>query len=878
MGRPFPRSADAGLGALSFALSFGIYLRTLYPGLNGIGDTPKFQFVGAILGTPHPPGYPVYTLLAWLFSKLPFANLAWRANLLSAVAAALSVALVFMAARRLGVRPVAALATSLAFACGPVFWSQATLAEVYALAAALLAAVLLATLAWGLGERGGGPGLAVLLASLAMAHHTTFAMVVPALVLYVLVTDRRAALAPPFLLRGFLLVAAGLSPYLLVLLRNLQGAPYLGARARSLGELWDVMRGAAFEGRVFAFDLQVLATERLALVGGVLRRELGLVGMLLAPLGLLALARRAPREATLLGLATGGLLLFVLGYDVPDLDVFLVTAFVPLWILAGVGLEAALSRVPVAVPRGVLGAAVLALPLAQAALHFRQSDHSDRSFEMRYFSALFAALPQRAAIAAESYTVDHMVLYELLGERAAQGREVSSIPAAAESVESAARRGASVFAFERTAAALRPLGFRFASVRLPGVSLHEHIAALPGGRFVLQAGLRDGTSLAAIGTPEMPEALARRGPGASVEAAPGLRLGALPVPVALRAEVADAGAVWAGDARLQRSPDGLALAVLGPGGRLLEAHDLDATLRVPMDDRPFPLYRLVGLPECRDLGDGEWTDVTSAAVSGRLLLRIDNHAPFEADVVAWAFGERPFEPRLVQGEGHGTPAVELRTFAGPDAWRATLAADGLAATPAAAHAARLALRVDDGGQFFTSSLDLGGLASSAWARARVDLRNPRRAQACSLVPGDVDPSAPALSVAFGPSAQAFLGAGWHAPEPAGLRWTSAAAAELLLPVAGKTRARLRLRAMPLAGPGVAPTTLAVEWNGAAVGSRALAPGFAIHEFEVAAPVLRDGTNRVTLRVAGLRRPRELGLGGDGRAVGVAVSDLWLRAE
>ena len=126
MGLP-PRRSETAFAVLAFAISFLLYLRTLYPGLNGIGDTPKFQFVGKVLGTPHPPGYPVHTLLGWLFAQLPFGNLAWRINLLSAVSASFAVVLVFVLTRRLGASAPAALAAALSFACGPVFWSQATL-------------------------------------------------------------------------------------------------------------------------------------------------------------------------------------------------------------------------------------------------------------------------------------------------------------------------------------------------------------------------------------------------------------------------------------------------------------------------------------------------------------------------------------------------------------------------------------------------------------------------------------------------------------------------------------------------------------------------------------------------------------------------------
>ena len=183
-------------------LALLVYLRTLYPGLVGDGDTPKFQYVGAIGGTPHNPGYPLYLVLSGLFARLPIGNLAWRINLLSAAGAALFVLLQVRLARLLGAGPAVAAAVALAAGFGPVLWSQATLAEVYSLAAALLSAVLVALVGWGTGAGRTARGLllAVGLFALALGHHLTIVFVAPALALYALLVDRRAALRPRLLL------------------------------------------------------------------------------------------------------------------------------------------------------------------------------------------------------------------------------------------------------------------------------------------------------------------------------------------------------------------------------------------------------------------------------------------------------------------------------------------------------------------------------------------------------------------------------------------------------------------------------------------------------------------------------------------------------
>jgi hypothetical protein len=877
---------DPFLAASVGALALAVYVRTLYPGLNGIGDTPKFQFLGKILGTPHPPGYPVYLLLAWLFSKLPLGNLAWRINLLSAVSAAFAAALLFLLLRRLECRPLVAAAVALAFGFGRVAWSQATLAEVYALAAALLAGILLAVTTWGAGRSPRALDAAVLLAALGLAHHTTVAMLAPALVVYVLATDARLGRSPRFLLRAGTLVAVGLSPYLLILARNLAGAKYLGARARNLAELWAVMRGSSFEDRLFPFDAASVLAVRIPLVARIVAAEMTRLGALLVVVGLVMLARRKPREALLLGLSVFGLLFFALNYDVPDIDVFLVPAFVPLFALAGFGLEALVA----ALPRFSTGLSLLALalPAVQLAGNFRANDHSSRSFEMRYFAALFEALPARATIAAESYTVDHMVLYELLGEEAAGGRDVITTPADGESVSKAVARGYTVYAFERTRERLAGFGYRFTPVQLPDAAKDEYVKRLPPDRIVLEAGLASNGRYASIGVAGDPASWVRPpAGGASVKLAARDAIGTRGVraPVELRAEnFADGASIGVDGAEVARSESGVAFGVVSPGGKLLEAHALDPAegLRVPFTAGAFPFYRLASLPECVAVGAGGWAEVSQPAATGSVLLRIDDFESYDARIVLWASSPHPLLVRLAAIRGTGAPQLTSQDFDARGApVRAALATDGLDGTwlEAAPRATRLELRVNDQGDFTTSAIELGGVPLRAFSLADVDRKAPERALVCAASPGDADFFGPVspdhVELSFGSQVRPFLGSGWHEAERAGFRWTRERDAELLLPLASVATTRVRLRAMPLATAGHAAGALALAVNGSGFEPLSMKAGWGFYEWAVPASAWRAGTNVVTIRTGAPASPHSLGASEDARALGVALSTLTL---
>jgi hypothetical protein len=132
---------DAALPWLVWIAFFLLYSSTAAPSIVALfDDTLEFQLVLPTFGIAHPTGYPLYTLLGGIWSwLLPFGNWAWRTNLLSACAAAATVALLFVLTRRLTRTATgrgdawAGLAAAAAFGFGPIWWLQATVAEVYAL-------------------------------------------------------------------------------------------------------------------------------------------------------------------------------------------------------------------------------------------------------------------------------------------------------------------------------------------------------------------------------------------------------------------------------------------------------------------------------------------------------------------------------------------------------------------------------------------------------------------------------------------------------------------------------------------------------------------------------------------------------------------------
>lgn len=115
----------------AFIIPFLVYLFTLAPTVTN-EDSGDLITSSYILGIPHPPGYPLYTMLGKLFTYIPVGSIAWRVNLMSAFFASLAVSLFFLLLLDF-FTPTTALISSFIFAFSREFWSQSVIAEVYTL-------------------------------------------------------------------------------------------------------------------------------------------------------------------------------------------------------------------------------------------------------------------------------------------------------------------------------------------------------------------------------------------------------------------------------------------------------------------------------------------------------------------------------------------------------------------------------------------------------------------------------------------------------------------------------------------------------------------------------------------------------------------------
>jgi len=198
--RIFPRG-DWLCGALAALIALAVYAWTTAPSVTLL-DSGEFLTAAQRFGVPHPTGYPLWTLLGWLFLLLPLGNAAWQLALLSGIYGALAVGLVAMLIRSTvrwlapdpALRPlgtISALALSLAFAFSQSMWSQAVIVEVYTLHALLIGLYLTSLYVWLRRPEGIAPLYwSVFLLSLSFSNHQLALALAPLPLLVVLLVRR----------------------------------------------------------------------------------------------------------------------------------------------------------------------------------------------------------------------------------------------------------------------------------------------------------------------------------------------------------------------------------------------------------------------------------------------------------------------------------------------------------------------------------------------------------------------------------------------------------------------------------------------------------------------------------------------------------------
>jgi len=380
------RAARVACAGIVFIVALATYSATLAPGVVLV-DSGELIVAARNLGVAHPPGFPLYVLLAHLATLIPVGSVAVRVNFASAFFAALASATVTLVAaealltarvdspktdqrtpdrkRRAkkssqtissdpgAVALMACLASGLLLAFSRTLWAYATIAEVYTLNTVLIAGIFLLMFRWRrliisdtaqaraaklISKHDRWMNAAALLFGLGLGvHHVSVGLMLPALGWLVLTTESVAFFWSKRLLRAALFAFAGLGVYIYLPLAASRSPVMNWGDPQTLQRFWWHITGNQYQV-FFTFSSQRMGhhlREFFTLVG----REFGpwylAVGLLLALSGAVALAKRDWRTFWFLALVIVCDVIYSISYEIAeDKDAYYLPAFVAIVIAA----------------------------------------------------------------------------------------------------------------------------------------------------------------------------------------------------------------------------------------------------------------------------------------------------------------------------------------------------------------------------------------------------------------------------------------------------------------------------------------------------------------------------------------------------------------
>lgn len=390
----------------SAALPFVLYLRTMAPTVYGV-DSAELATGAYLLGIVHPPGCPTYLLLGHLFTWLPFGDVGYRVNLMSACAVAASLFFFFRILRRLHCGATLALATALFVGVSYYVWASAVAAEVYSLQGCFAALLILLALRVRDGAAQSDILFFGLIFGVGLGVHQSLVLLAPGLTLLALGGRSPARPSLRSCALALLLCALGACVYLYLPLRYAADLPLNPARDSWRVDLtkWQGFRwmvtSRGFSHLFFAVPIDRLPHQVWAYAYQVWSNFMGM-GALAALAGLAVGLRRNPSVHGPLLLMLLGHLAFYLPYGAGDKQVMFLPTYLLWGIWIGVAAQAFADRGDerrgaessrIAVVAALFGMAILTV-----AVNFRLLDVSDDWTARRRGVRLLQALEPSAVL------------------------------------------------------------------------------------------------------------------------------------------------------------------------------------------------------------------------------------------------------------------------------------------------------------------------------------------------------------------------------------------------------------------------------------------------------------------------------------------------
>lgn len=406
-----------------FVFTQAIYTLTLYPTV-AYGDSGTLSSVAYTLGIAHPPGYPLYTLLANVFSRIPFESVAWRINFASAVFGSAAAALLYMAMIQTTKNLWASLLAAGLYAFSPIIWHHSLFAEVFSLNNLFVALIAFIALKYRQRPLRNLLFLLAYVTGLTLAHHHSSIFWAGPVWVWLMLAEKQRILSFKTLRACVLLVLLGLTPYLYLRIAATTDPPVVWGDLSSWLEFFRHVQRFRYGTLSLVPDSSGGGADALRSLWFYFRHipaQMLFIGIFLAVWGLY----KGARDRTGRGFLFTSVAAFIL-----SVGVFHILARLPVeennqwalhirkfWVMPnlfvfiwlGVGFHKIMS--PVKILSRLQPAFVVILVVSQITLSYTSQDQSDNWFFYKDAKMKLDPLPAGALLLTSGDTVDHTVQY-----------------------------------------------------------------------------------------------------------------------------------------------------------------------------------------------------------------------------------------------------------------------------------------------------------------------------------------------------------------------------------------------------------------------------------------------------------------------------------
>jgi len=385
-----------------FLLTFIVYFLTMMPDL-GFTDSGELAAAAHVLGIAHPTGYPLYTIIAHVWSLISPFSTVYDLNLLAGIFTAMSVSLFSLILNEIlemfqgDSTHKAIISTSIAlmFGFGSTVWSQGTALEVYSLQLFLMMLIILYFMK---AMKHGGMSKYLLvwsfLIGLSFTNHGTTILLAPAMILGYFANWKQDTFSfSKDTFRGLLpLIPWFAIGFLVWIYLPLRSAQHPIVNWGEVHRNWDAFAYHAFgkQYQVWMFN-DGTAKENFPKYWNALIDMTSWILLIPMMYGIYVSFTKSKILSLFLIALIIGNLVYALNYGIHDIETYFLSGFIPVFIFAALGILTFMKHKP-------LLYVLPFLPLLNLTLNYAENDKHDDYAVPSYISLMIDPLPKNSVI------------------------------------------------------------------------------------------------------------------------------------------------------------------------------------------------------------------------------------------------------------------------------------------------------------------------------------------------------------------------------------------------------------------------------------------------------------------------------------------------